>query len=1851
MKYLTKHTEDTAVNSSISLEESNPVSAPYRLPFLASCLIGVFTFLLSFAVKAQTYPVQSSLQLTPPYQLQLPAYTASGSEQLVLNALLTDVSRAQLDVTLRVTIEGQGLRITTSPTAVFPAITLLSGISSRLSGTELAPYFLAENLQFSGYSSQEYSNSGGMLPEGFYLFCIEVVEANRQVSVARQACTSAWLILNDPPIINLPTADEVLTPADPQFVRFQWTPRHTGSPNSAFTTEYHFELVEVWPEGRNINDAFLTTIPIYEATTLATSLVYGPAEPALVRGRQYAFRVQARSIVGIDQLDLFRNDGYSEVQSFTYGDECFVPEGFALETPSSRKISVLWDADLVHTGFLVRHRVAGTADWTEAKVLFEDHTLEGLLPDTSYEVQLLGSCGLSLSIASETLTIKTPAALDSDFSCGSPPESFNLDNSTPLPQLNKGDVIQAGDFDVSMVDVSGSNGTFSGTGQLVLPMMNLVKASVEFSNIKVNDEYRMYDGMMNFTGTTVQALPDEILDQINSYLDDFLALEGDIIGALDLAEEVADSLNAIVEEIQNTDVFTAEEFTEMVSPETTLEDLQEARDAALAEAVEAISNGDLVAAATAVVQAQAINNHAKAKSQQAAEVDTVSVAAVSFVRGGNAVDLAEPLHDAIEPQYYKVVTTAGADAYGPWFATAAGQSATIVAEYISNDSIPKADITFILGEEEIEATSTREGWELTIPAGDHNEHRVLKARHEDRTVGIGGVASYTADMRKVVLVGVNDAAVPDSEVARQYLNNVFGKALITWEVNTTEVTIDDSWDLNGNGKMFLGENNDLSVYPDEAKAFIRAVKDVEGFDVQDDTYYMLFADDVQTEGIGDGDIEGFMPRKKQFGFVFGGGTHTLAHELGHGAFRLAHPWEDYPNLSAGDTDNLMDYGSDTRLRKYQWDDIHDPKWVMTLFDDEEEGAILGLSRQACISSTLRDQLIGTNTFYDPAGDVIKLNSGQIPRSFYSDDEDDDTLHGRLATFIDISENVIYKAAVSDGSFLCYVPETISDEDLKNTTRRNELKWIADTQNPNESEAQLVVINKTNCTYSLSLGENTVESNKEMGGACDCNADPEEEDQNLGNAIAYNFSSDEIEDLAFLEYLYGGSGGVYDYYAKRKRHELKAQLFITDGTTSDNLINLIDEYTPAEGVLKVWLHKGENGNYGLRTDIPNITTLEDFLREHGSLVTFQDVVDGFSNSAEQLARITYEIADFISQGISNLKIPEYVWNCNHESYQPEYAAVYRYVTFFMEPQRQFISLVMQDVFSSAGNEQSISIAPKNEIGDFWDGENIDLSQAEFAALCGVYNAAVEILGSVPELVKLLGAVFIESKRQEFIDQFNGLVNYNNEDTGREGVGGAIADIFLEEFDFTETPPCKAYHNTAVFAAQVGISFFTAGSSLAATLGPRLTSVLLFFKKVDDLADFTRALGLVSKLTSSTHQFLIQGTDKILFKIQEGLFMAKVVGQSNLLEIRIDLLPDLKTALVPVGDGSDYLLHYGNNSPLRIEAQLSDFGKSAADLIGITKELFDDLKSLGLSELEIDLLFKKLEKNSDKLASLKNVLESKPSIVNDSNLRKALINDLHKGDFIEEVLENADLVDSWRILDETGIDGLAGKVDNLEIVDDFVKKYPSKLDDLKTTLKETDSPEDLLQSIKRFEEIPTINNTDELIDVLSNVTDVNTVSQLEQKGIKSFFRGTTRSKADGSLFPGNPNSQLNGISTSTDPVRGTIFAIESATGNPNFKGVLQLGLPADLGDLKLVSPNRRVDIELEAIMKTSADDFASLSKVEISVEDARKLVKEVYDIDLPSNLDSTISRELLETLDVSSLEKSLEFYQKALQYNTK
>jgi hypothetical protein len=71
---------------------------------------------------------------------------------------------------------------------------------------------------------------------------------------------------------------------------------------------------------------------------------------------------------------------------------------------------------------------------------------------------------------------------------------------------------------------------------------------------------------------------------------------------------------------------------------------------------------------------------------------------------------------------------------------------------------------------------------------------------------------------------------------------------------------------------------------------------------------------------------------------------VIAHELGHGTFRLYHTFSEKNDylVPRGTTDNLMDYNQGKELHKYQWDLVQDPQgmWFTGLID-EEEAAYVG----------------------------------------------------------------------------------------------------------------------------------------------------------------------------------------------------------------------------------------------------------------------------------------------------------------------------------------------------------------------------------------------------------------------------------------------------------------------------------------------------------------------------------------------------------------------------------------------------------------------------------------------------------------------------------------------------------------------------------------------------------------------------------------------------------------------------------------------------------------------------------------------------------------------------------------------
>lgn len=87
-------------------------------------------------------------------------------------------------------------------------------------------------------------------------------------------------------------------------------------------------------------------------------------------------------------------------------------------------------------------------------------------------------------------------------------------------------------------------------------------------------------------------------------------------------------------------------------------------------------------------------------------------------------------------------------------------------------------------------------------------------------------------------------------------------------------------------------------------------------------------------------LKGYFRLNGQFGYIFGNADEkTPAHEVGHGIFKLEHPWTAYKTIE-GKTNLLMDYSKGQILSHLDWKQINDPKLKIYAFQKQSEGEIV-----------------------------------------------------------------------------------------------------------------------------------------------------------------------------------------------------------------------------------------------------------------------------------------------------------------------------------------------------------------------------------------------------------------------------------------------------------------------------------------------------------------------------------------------------------------------------------------------------------------------------------------------------------------------------------------------------------------------------------------------------------------------------------------------------------------------------------------------------------------------------------------------------------------------------------------------
>ena len=836
-------------------------------------------------------------------------YANPGSEKLNLILQLNDYSVANYHLKLRFEIKGNGFTLSTK-TLYNPApITLLPGQPLLLSGSDLAPYLASANLDFIGINQSQYEK-GKALPEGYYSICVSAYDfyQSNPLQVSNSACAQAWFTLSDPPFLNQPNCNTLLIPQTPQNILFQWTPMNLGSPNSALNTEYDFALWEIRPDSTaNPNQVVLSTAPIYSTSTQQTFINYGVTEPALNLYLKYVWRVRAKDNTGRDN---FKNNGYSQTCTFTYGSLSNVIGNTGNITLNAQALTHRtgqcdWTKQSLYTSYLLQVRKQGTTFWFDYPNTSGIEKVSNLEPNTTYECQVQGKGNNLTSAWSNMATFTTADA--PNYTCN----DINLPNTgaqpKPLPTAKAipGLVIQSGQFEIiaTQIEASGMKGWYKGKGYALV--FGGLPVAVKWDNIFIDEDNRQQQGVIEAltdgTDKWLQQWDKTQAEQNATYVNgtiDSVYQNGNqtcytIQGSSNaLCVNNPPGTNVIVIRDEEGNQYTIQLMpppAKITGPSNYLN----------------FSNDSLAANPNQVVYftASPNQNYGFDKKEYAA-----------FIANYEAIKLAD-----------------GKNYFVPNKSIGQGQSDEVIAQIQIANFNPN-NLSFKTGKGNVlNSSSTNVTNEFKI-TGMPADASCVYAWYNNQKIGKLNIVQLNSNNKKVVLVPVNSAAL-NTNNQQAALNEVFKQANVNWSVTTAP---NFTFDLGTDG-LEAADANLMSKYSNEMRALRNAYKNFDS--LYDKTAYYLFV----VPAFNNSQIKGYMVRGRALGFISAAASNKeLAHELAHGAFGLEHT---FPQLEKSSSNNLMDYNSGTQLVKEQWETIETGDFKLTWWDEEEDAAALTNKRQ------------------------------------------------------------------------------------------------------------------------------------------------------------------------------------------------------------------------------------------------------------------------------------------------------------------------------------------------------------------------------------------------------------------------------------------------------------------------------------------------------------------------------------------------------------------------------------------------------------------------------------------------------------------------------------------------------------------------------------------------------------------------------------------------------------------------------------------------------------------------------------------------------------------------------------------
>jgi len=905
----------------------------------------LLTFMsLSAPLFSQVYPVSTVTSITPPYPSSLDGFVDQAAGKINLQVVVNDITLTNYPVKLRLIIKSNAVTIVTSASYTTEPLYINGGEALVLGTADLSSYFRPENLDFNGYSKSQYMRTGH-LPDGIYQLSFEVVDYARNFTISSAIPAFAYIFVNDPPILNTPQTSKQIDITGQQNIVFNWAFRHSPFSRSGFRPEYQLEIWEVYPDNLDPYAVVRSSQPLFTEKLTATSFVYNDNNPQLIPGRKYAWRVKAVDPEGIIP---FKEDGNSEVRWFAYGTACDAPQLKAGKSGTSH-LNLEWETAQLQQNFTIRYKPEQPADapWYNSSSPYLSLKIDNLRPNTSYIVEVSGKCGAQESPFSNQLTLRTN--LDLTFQCGNAGNIPAVTNQTPLLQLQKGNFIKAGDFEVEVYQVEGVNGIFYGKGYVLVPMFNFLKLDAVLDNIQVNTDFQLIGGSIRTIYDINNSLSANVTDIAKQLLSD-TKTETNYFTEMDssIAVNAGDSITSITVSGGQVRVETEQGEPKVVAIGTSK-----------VVAITAPTGKQYVvdgSTNTVYSQGSPDGTAPKGGSNNLLNSDESNAKfQVSFLASDKQNYGFDSPNTNPPAGMYTEKTIAGKQVILPWKSVESGNfdklNASITGTPADSVFFSRRSASMVMIASGVKETEKQL---MVTGDGNNNEDELFAyyraytgdsvKKQEAFLAGALNLVSYDKEMVKMELVNVNGAVAPDAGFVQRELNAIYKQAVIDWNITQKSEKLMVDF---GTGQVFDNADPDDDMdYTESEKLVIERFKDTASYDK--DKIYLFFIN----EKTKDQNLKGYMPFNRNFGFIFVNNQkseeliRTIAHEPGHGAFRLRHTFSEKnkyiePKFA---TSNLMDYTNaepmnKTALHKYQWDECHDWDLGMNWGEEEEEGEI------------------------------------------------------------------------------------------------------------------------------------------------------------------------------------------------------------------------------------------------------------------------------------------------------------------------------------------------------------------------------------------------------------------------------------------------------------------------------------------------------------------------------------------------------------------------------------------------------------------------------------------------------------------------------------------------------------------------------------------------------------------------------------------------------------------------------------------------------------------------------------------------------------------------------------------------